>query len=133
MKQLQRGPSELVEAPRPIRYVPAHPYPDFEAAQPTVSTSHYFLVILRQKWRILGFVATGLLLTYLVSSRLTPIYEATARIDVDRRVPSGVIGQEAAQASGSDDGDQFMATQMELLQSDAVLRPVVQRFNLLQR
>ena len=32
-----------------------------------------------------------------------------------------------------DDGDQFMATQMELLQSDAVLRPVAQRFHLLER
>ena len=133
MKRLQRGPSELVEAPRPIRYVPSHAYPDLEAAQPTISSSHYFLVIFRQKWRILGLVATCLLLTYLISSRFTSIYEATARIDVDRRVPAGIIGQEAAQASSSDDGDQFMATQIELLQSDAVLRPVVQRFNLLQR
>jgi len=39
------------------------------------------------------------LATYLVSSRLTPIYEATAKIDVDRRIPSGVIGQEATQGS----------------------------------
>ena len=110
------------------------PFSEFESAQPALSASHYLLVILRHKWRILGFVATCLLVTYLVSSRLTPIYEATARIDVDRRVPSGVIGQEASQASASiDDGDQFMATQMELIQSDAVLRPVAARFNLLER
>jgi polysaccharide biosynthesis transport protein len=133
MKQLQRGPSELVEVPRAVRYAPPHRDPQFEAAQPTISASHYLLVIFRQKSRILGFVALCLLLTYLVSSRLTPIYEATARIDVDRRAPSGIIGQEAIQANGSDDGDQFMATQMELMQSDAVLRPVVQRFNLLRR
>ncbi len=133
MKQLQRGPSELVETPRVLPYVPSQGYPDFEAAQPTISASHYFLVVFRQKWRILGFVATCLLVTYLVSSRLTPIYEATARIDVDRRVPSGIIGQEATQSGGADDGDQFMATQMELIQSDAVLRPVAQHFNLLER
>ncbi len=133
MKQLQRGPSELVEAPRVVPYVASQAYPDFEAAQPTISASHYFLVVFRQKWRILGFVATCLLVTYLVSSRLTPIYEATARIDVDRRVPSGIIGQEATQSGGADDGDQFMATQMELIQSDAVLRPVAEHYNLLQR
>lgn len=113
--------------------IPYQPYPDYDSTQPSISASHYMLVVFRQKWRILGFVATCLLVTFLVSSRLTPIFEATARIDVDRRVPSEVIGQGASQASSSDDADQFMATQMELIQSDAVLRPVAQRFNLLQR
>ena len=133
MKQLQRSPSELVEVPRTIQSIAPHTNADFEPAPPTISASHYFLVVFRQKWKILGAVITCLLLTYLASSRLTPIYEATARIDVDRRAPSGIIGQEASQAAGSDDADQFMATQMELLESDAVLRPVVQRFNLLDR
>ncbi len=133
MKQLQRGPSELIEAARaPSRLAPQS-YPDLEGAQPTISASHYLLVVFRQKWKILGFVATCLLATYLISSRLTPIYEATARIDVDRRAPSGIIGQEASQVVGADDGDQFMATQMELIQSDAVLRPVAERFKLLER
>ena len=132
MKQLQRGSSDLIEAPRLVPYV-SQSYQEFETAQPTISASHYFLVVFRQKWRILGFVATCLLVTFLVSSRLTPIYEATARIDVDRRVPAGIIGQEANQAIASDDGDQFMATQMELIQSDAVLRPVAQHFDLLRR
>jgi polysaccharide biosynthesis transport protein len=133
MKHLQSPQSELVDVRRmaPALNVPA--YADFDTSQPTISASHYFLVIYRQKWRILAFVATCLLVTYLVSSRLTPIYEATARIDVDRRVPAGIIGQESTQSASADDGDQFMATQMELIQSDAVLRSVAQRFHLLER
>ncbi len=133
MKQLQRAPSEPVDLRRMAQQIPYQPYPDYDSSQPSISASHYMLVVFRQKWRILGFVATCLLVTFLVSSRLTPIFEATARIDVDRRVPSEIIGQGASQASSSDDADQFMATQMELIQSDAVLRPVAQRFNLLQR
>jgi capsular exopolysaccharide synthesis family protein len=133
MKQIQRAPSEPVDLRRMAQQIPFQPYPDYEATQPPISASHYMLVVYRQKWRILGFVATCLLVTFLVSSRLTPIFEATARIDVDRRVPSEVIGQGASQAASSDDADQFMATQMELIQSDAVLRPVAQRFSLLQR
>jgi len=134
MKQLERVPSELVDGRRTPQYLsPQQPYPEFEATQPWVSPSHYLLVVFRQKWKILGFVATCLLVTYLVSSRLTPIYEATAKIDVDRRVPAGVIGQEANQGSSDDDSDAFLSTQVELIQSDAVLRPVADRFNLLQR
>jgi polysaccharide biosynthesis transport protein len=114
-------------------YPASHTFADFEPSQPAISALHYFLIVLRQKWRILGFVATCLLVTFLVSSRLTPIYEATARIDVDRRAPSDIIGQGATQSASADDADQFMATQMELIQSDAVLRPVAQRFDLLRR
>ncbi len=142
MKQLDRPPSELIDPNRndPHRIDPRRlPYflegqanGEFEAARPSVSTTHYMLVVYRQKWRIIGFVATCLLLTYLIASRLTPIYEATAKIDVDRRIPSGVVGQEASQDTTGDDADAFMATQGELIQSDAVLRPVAEKFNLLE-
>ncbi|MGA8027662.1 MAG: polysaccharide biosynthesis tyrosine autokinase [Bryobacteraceae bacterium] len=133
MKQIERHSSELVDARRMPQSFPAQPYPEFEATQPWVSPSHYLLVIFRQKWKILAFIATCMLVTYLVSSRLTPIYEASAKIDVDRSVPAGVIGQEANQGSGDADADAFLSTQAELIQSDAVLRPVADRFNLLQR
>ena len=132
MKQLERLPPELIDPRRQGPYFETQPYPDFESARPSVSPTHYLLVVYRQKWKIFGFVATCLLITYLIVSRLTPIYEATAKIDVDRRIPAGVVGQEATQGMTGDDADAFMATQGELIQSDAVLRPVAERFNLLQ-
>ena len=33
--------------------------------------------------------------SYVISTRLVPIYESTATIDIDRQMPSGIIGQEA--------------------------------------
>jgi uncharacterized protein involved in exopolysaccharide biosynthesis len=53
--------------------------------------------------------------------RLTPIYESTAVIDIDRRMPPA-SRQEATQ-SATNDADQFLATQIKLIQADAVLRP----------
>jgi len=64
-----------------------------------------------------------------VSLRLTPIYESTATIDIDRRMPTGVLGEESTQ-SVNNDADQFLATQVKLIQSDSVLRPVVDKFKL---
>lgn len=133
MRELDRPPQELAEHGRLRPYpVPQAPI-EFEPAHATVSPTHYLLVVWQQKGKIAAFVATCVLAAYLVSSRLTPIYEATAKIDVDRRIPNGVIGQEAAQGPAGDDGDAFMATQMELIQSDAVLRPVAERFKLLEK
>jgi capsular exopolysaccharide synthesis family protein len=132
MKQIDRVPSELIDSRRLTPYYEAQPYPEFEAARPSVSPTHYLLVVYRQKWRIIGFIAACLLATYLISSRLTPIYQATAKIDVDRRIPIGVVGEEASQAATGDD-DSFMATQGELIQSDSVLRPVAEKYNLLEQ
>jgi polysaccharide biosynthesis transport protein len=133
MREIDRRPQELTEYGHPRHFPAPQSHTEFEPAQATISPAHYLLVVWRQKGKIAAFVATCVLAAYLVSSRLTPIYEATAKIDVDRRVPSGVIGQEAAQGSSGDDGDAFMATQMELIQSDAVLRPVAERFKLLEK
>jgi capsular exopolysaccharide synthesis family protein len=132
MKQIDRVPSELIGSRRLTHYYEAQPYPEFDAVRPTVSPTHYLLVVYRQKWRIAGFIAACLLAAYLISSRLTPIYQATAKIDVDRRIPAGVVGEEASQAATGDD-DAFMATQGELIQSDAVLRPVAEKYNLLEQ
>ena len=133
MKHIDRQPSDLLDSRRLPQYFPPQLLPEFEAAQPAVSPMHYLLVVYRQKWKILGFVATCVLATYLVMSRMTPIYEATAKVDVDRRVPIGVVGEEANQvATAADDADAFMATQVELIQSDAVVRPVAEKFHLLE-
>ena len=68
-------------------------------------------------------------LTLIVSLRLTPIYESTATIDIDRRMPTGVLGEEATEAA-TNDADQFLATQVKLIQSDSVVRPVVDKYRL---
>lgn len=133
MEHPDRLVPELASTRRMPQPLPLPPYLEIDPPQASLPASHYLFIILRHKWKILGFVGVCLLATYLVCARLTPLYEATAKIDVDRRVPIGIIGQEASQASSGDDADAFMATQMELIQADAVVRPVAEKFNLLQR
>jgi polysaccharide biosynthesis transport protein len=91
--------------------------------------SQYLWVLKRYRWRILGFSAAVVILTLIVSARLTPIYEATATIDADRAMPSDVVGQDAQRAAFTD-AEQFLATQMKMVESDSVLRPVDQQFQL---
>ena len=97
----------------------------------SVPLSHYLWIVRRNRWRILAFVAASVLATFVVSKRLTPMYEATTVIDVDRQSPSALIGQDSVRAA-SNDSDQFLATQMKLVMSDAVLRPVAEKYKLLE-
>src|ERR1039458_6557448 len=102
---------------------------DPEPEPPAVPLTPYFWILKRHRWKIAAFVLASLICTYVVSKRLTPIYESTATVDVDRRMPTGVVGQEATTTAGND-ADQFLATQIRLIQSDSVLRPVVQQYHL---
>lgn len=131
-KQLA-GPSQGV-APAysvPVGWMPAYAAPNFEAEPESdaVPVSHYLWVIKRHKWKIAAFVIACVAATIVISKRLTPIYESTATIDVDRQAPAAIIGQDAARMAPND-ADQFLATQVKIIQSDSVLRPVAQRFHL---
>ena len=108
--------------------VPAQ-QPDAEPEEQAVPFSHYLWILRRQRWKILAFVLTSVLAAFVVANRLTPIYEAIATIDVDRQTPTGIIGQDSVRTA-SNDADQYLATQMDLIKSDSVLRPVVQKFRL---
>jgi capsular exopolysaccharide synthesis family protein len=110
-------------------YAPAPAQQDPEPEEQTVPFSHYLWILRRHRWKILAFVLTCVLATFVVAKRLTPIYEAVATIDVDRQTPTGIIGQESLRMA-SNDSDQYLATQMDLIKSDSVLRPVVQKFRL---
>jgi len=103
--------------------------PESDTPVPAVPLSHYLWLLRRHWWKILAFVALSVTAAVIVSSRLIPIYESTAIIDIDRQMPSAIIGQEATRTM-SNDSDQFLSTQVKLIQSDAVLRPVVQKFKL---
>jgi succinoglycan biosynthesis transport protein ExoP len=102
---------------------------EYEPAVNAVPLAHYLWILRKHGWRMLGFVVAAALATAVVSLRLTPIYESTVTIDIDRRVPMTVLGQDPTQ-SANNDADQFLATQVKLIQSDSVLRPVVEKFRL---
>ena len=119
----------LPAIPERVTVYPSYAQAEPESEEPVVPLSHYLWILRRHKWRIMTFVAACVLSTVIISKRLTPIYEATATIDVDRQAPTGIIGQEATRNS-SEDADQFLATQIKTIQSDSVLRPVVQQFHI---
>src|ERR1700678_1065098 len=117
--------------PEPYRAVPPPTVidADYEPQAAHVPLAHYLWILRRHAWKIAGGVLATTLATLIVSLRLTPIYESTVTIDIDRRMPTGVLGQDATQAVNND-ADQYLATQIKLIQSDSVLRPVVDRFHL---
>lgn len=118
-----------LDIPEHLPVYPPYAFAEPEPEESAVPLSHYLWILKRHRWRILGFIAASVLSTIVVSSRLTRIYESTATIDIDRQVPAAVIGQDASRQAPND-ADQFLATQIKMIQSDSVLRPIALRFKL---
>jgi len=97
--------------------------------EPYLPLTHYLWILRRHIWPILAFIVASVAATAVVTSRLTPIYESTAKVDIDRRTPNSIVGQESQQTP-SNDADEFIATQVQLIESDSVLRPVFEEFKL---
>jgi capsular exopolysaccharide synthesis family protein len=125
-------PGQSNNLPAIAHYPPIPPQQEYEQDAPAVPLSHYLWVLRRHFWKMVAFVASCVLATGIVSARLQPIYESTATVDVDRQAPSQVVGEDSTRSAGApNDADQFLATQVRLIQSDSVLRPVAEQFHLL--
>jgi succinoglycan biosynthesis transport protein ExoP len=107
------------------------PMPEREAALNGASLAQYLWVVKRHAWKLAGFVVFSVLATVIVSKRLTPLYESTAVIDIDRQTPAAVLGAESNAAVNSPDVENYLTTQEQIVQSDAVLRPVVEKYHLM--
>ena len=65
------------------------------------SLSQYLWVVKRHRWKLVAFVIFSVIATVIVSKRLTPLYESTAVIDIDRQTPAAVLGNESTSAVNS--------------------------------
>jgi polysaccharide biosynthesis transport protein len=104
---------------------------DEETANTSVNS--FFTALGRWKWKILTFVFLSVVATGCAVLRMRPLYEATAKIEIDHPGGGGVVGPEAGTNNNPvNDMDQIVTTNLEAITAGAVLRPVVERYHLLE-
>ena len=93
--------------------------------------SHYVWLV-RTHWiQMAAFIAFAVIATAMVTARLTPQYEGKATLYLDRNAAKNLVGQDSqAGTANKGDTDAYISSQIQIVQSDAVLRPVVQQFQL---
>lgn len=125
---------EKIHHPAPAPAPPPIVVAEADLNEVSLPLTHYLWIVRRHWWNILGFIAICVFGTAFVSMRLTPIYESTATLYVDRQEVKGVVGQDSQSSSYSNiDAEQFLASQVKLIQEDAVVRPVAEKYKLLEK
>jgi polysaccharide biosynthesis transport protein len=117
---------------RPAITVPSLPYEELSPIDSSRSFERFTQIVLTQRWKILAFMSGAMILAIAIQFTIPKVYEASTLVKVDRHSAMGVVGQEASQVSSVDDMDQILTTQMELAQSDPVVRPVAEKYDLLR-
>src|SRR4051794_12319009 len=100
---------------------PGQSFPNFggeqEQSESSLPLTHYLWILKRHLWKIVAFVVLCTMATFVVTNRMTSVYESTTTIDIDRQAQSTIVGQDSSRGGGNPfDSDQFLATQIKLLQ-----------------
>jgi uncharacterized protein involved in exopolysaccharide biosynthesis len=66
--------------------------PEPSGAESSIPLAHYLWVLRRFRWHMFSFVAICTIAAFIISSRMQPMYESTATLDVDRDSPTDVVG-----------------------------------------
>lgn len=84
----------------------------------------YLRILYKRRWLIMGFMGVFILIGLIASYLMTPIYQATATLQIDREAAT-VVQVEGLQTSENLGDPQFYQTQYELLQSRTLAEKAV--------
>jgi polysaccharide biosynthesis transport protein len=94
----------------------------------TIDLRDYIRVLIKRRWTVTAFFTVTFLAAAIYSFTAIPIFQATARIIIEKENPNLVSIQEvmAVDATGTD----YYQTQYKIIESRAVAREVIQRMDL---
>ncbi|MFZ0794470.1 MAG: GumC family protein, partial [Candidatus Korobacteraceae bacterium] len=94
----------------------------------------YWRILRKRKWTVIVSLVVVVTAAALISLRMTPIYDAVARISISSQAPSSILNFKDNQQFG-DSGDQesLIATQVSILQSNSLALLVIRNLGLNNR
>jgi len=90
----------------------------------------YLRIITKYRWLILSATATAIVLATVLTFLMTPIYRATASIQIDREAVK-IVGNDGLQPQEQNSGLEFYQTQYELLGARSLAERVISTLGLL--
>lgn len=103
--------------------------PTYAKAQDTLDLREFWKTLVRQKKLVLGIVGASLLLTLLLTFLSSPVYRATATLQVEREATK-VVNVDFLNNGDIRDTRDFYATQFELIRSYSVIEKVINKLQL---
>jgi capsular exopolysaccharide synthesis family protein len=126
---------ELVATDRSAGMAPMRVLPDIEGgfsgrSQEDVPLAVYWHTLLKRRWTVVTVALVLATLAAIVSFRMTPIYKAVARVQVEAETPLIQSINELLQKPEADDA--FLQTQIQILKSENLAWHTIEQLSLAQ-
>ena len=131
-KLIGPAPLTVTRVPEPAPAMAVKHAAGLPPSEASLSLAHFVRIVRCHTWKLVAFVTIAVLGALLVTLKLEKLYESAAVVKVDRPATRGVVGYEALQVLPDNDLDQIITTQVEEIRSDPVLRPVAEKYHLLE-
>lgn len=106
-----------------------HAFPEFAKAQDNLDLREFWRTLKRQKKTVFGLIGVTLLLTLVFTLLSSPLYRATATLQVERETTK-VIDTNFLSPGDIRDTRDFYQTQFELIKSQALIERVIDQLQL---
>jgi polysaccharide biosynthesis transport protein len=93
----------------------------------------YWLILLKRRWTVLTVMAFLTILVAIVSFRMEPVYEATARVEVEADTPQVQSVEDIYRGAPGYTDDAFLQTQVNVLRSENLAWRTVQELGSAQQ
>src|SRR5277367_280779 len=90
----------------------------------------YLLILRKHQWLIVTFLLTVVTVVTIMSFKMKPIYDATARVEVDREGQTQSPFQDANSYDAYIDSENYIETQAKILQSETLALQTVRSLDL---
>jgi polysaccharide biosynthesis transport protein len=113
-----------------IELVPAPSLLSWEQSPREPHLLDYLLVLRKHQWLVLTFAVTVVTLVSIATLKMKPVYQATARIEIDRETPN-VLPFQSMDAEGMYmDLENYIETESKVLQSDTLAMLTIKKTGL---
>ncbi|MBZ5539037.1 MAG: polysaccharide biosynthesis tyrosine autokinase [Acidobacteriia bacterium] len=90
----------------------------------------YVMILRKHQWLILSFLLAVVTLVSIATFRMSPVYIATARIEIDRENPNSLGFQGGDPYAAMIDQDNYIETQSKILTSETLALQTIRNLNL---
>src|SRR5271170_1184081 len=108
------------KAAESLAVIPAPSALPWEAMPREPHLLDYVIILRKHQWLILTFLLTVVTIVTIASFKMKPVYEATARVEVDKESQQSTPFQDENSYDAYSDMDAYLETQTKILESETL-------------
>jgi capsular exopolysaccharide synthesis family protein len=114
----------------PLTVIPLPPAVPFDRMPREPHLLDYVIILRKNQWLILTFLLTVVTVVTIASFKMKPVYEATARVEVDRESQNNMQFQDQTEYDDYIDAEDYIETQTKILQSETLALQTIKSMDL---